>query len=133
MVKYSRGFPGGSVVKNPLSSAGDVGSIPRSRRSLGDGNGKLLHYSCLENPMDRGAWWAIVHGVAKESDTTKWLNSSNKMYWTVCLCKYFTHLRYQVLAEIWFKKRIQIFKIVYRKRLTSVWFIARKMTNSSEI
>jgi len=59
------------VVKNPLSNAGNVGSIPGSRRSPGDGNGKLLQYSCLENPMDRGAWWAIVHGVAKESDTTE--------------------------------------------------------------
>ena len=59
------------MVKNPLSNAGNVGSIPGSRRSPGDGNGKLLQYSCLENPMDRGAWWAIVHGVAKESDTTE--------------------------------------------------------------
>ena len=53
------GFPGSSVVKNPLSSAGDtgdVGSIPGSGRSPGEGNGNPLQYSCLENPMDRGAW-----------------------------------------------------------------------------
>jgi len=43
----------------------DVGSIPESRRSPGVGNGNLLKYSCLENPMDEGAWWAIVHGVSK--------------------------------------------------------------------
>ena len=56
------------VVKNPLASAGDkrdLGSIPGWRRSPGEGNGNPLQYSCLENPMDRGAWRATVHGVAK--------------------------------------------------------------------
>ena len=57
-----RGFPGGSVVKNPPVHAGDVGSIPGSGRSLGGGNGNPLQYSCLENPMDRGDWWDTVHG-----------------------------------------------------------------------
>ena len=52
------------VVKNPLA-AGDVGLIPGSGRSLGEGKGYPFQYSCLGNPMDRGAWWAIVHGVAK--------------------------------------------------------------------
>ena len=50
---------------------GDVGLIPESERSPGQGNVNPLQYSCLGNPMDRGAWWAIVHGVSKESDTTK--------------------------------------------------------------
>ena len=56
------------VVKNPPANAGDrgdVGSIPGSGRSPGGGHGNLLQYSCLENPMDRGAWWATVHRVAK--------------------------------------------------------------------
>ena len=56
------------VVKNPAASAGDVrdtGSIPGSRSSLGGGHGNPLQYSCLENPMDSGGWWAAVHGVAK--------------------------------------------------------------------
>ena len=48
-------------------------SNPRSGRAPGEGNGKPLQYSCLENPMDRGIWWATVHGAAKESDTTEWL------------------------------------------------------------
>ena len=63
------GFPGGSVVKNPPANegdTGDVGLIPGSGRSLGEGNGNPLQYSCLGNPMDRGAWWATVHKVAKE-------------------------------------------------------------------
>ena len=71
---YSRyghiGFPRGSVVKNPPINAEDTGSIPGLGRSPGEGNGNPLQYSCLENPMNRGAWWATVHGVAKELDTT---------------------------------------------------------------
>ena len=53
------------VVKNPSANTGDVGSIPGSGRSSGGGNGNPLQYSCLENPVDRGAWWATVHGVAE--------------------------------------------------------------------
>ena len=61
-------FPDGLVVKSPPASAGDtgdVGLIPGSGRSPGEGNGDPLQYSCLENPTDRGAWRATVHGVAK--------------------------------------------------------------------
>ena len=65
-----KGFPGGSVVKSPPANAGDVGSIPGSGRSPGEGNGNPLQYSCLGNPTDGGAWRATVHGVAKELDTT---------------------------------------------------------------
>ena len=64
---------GGSVVKNPPASTGDtgdMGSILGSGRSPGGGNGNSLQFSCLENPMDRGAWQVTVHGVTKESDTT---------------------------------------------------------------
>ena len=58
-------FPGGSVVKNLPANAREVGWIPRSGRSPTGGNGNSLQYSCLDNSMDRGAWWAEVHGVAK--------------------------------------------------------------------
>ena len=58
-------FPGGAVVKNLPFNAGDTGSIPGSGRAPGEGNGNPLQYSCLENFMDRGAWWATVQGVAK--------------------------------------------------------------------
>ena len=61
-------FPGGAVVKNlPANAgdAGDMGSIPGSGRFHGEGNGNPLEYSCLGNPMDRGAWQTTVHGVTK--------------------------------------------------------------------
>ena len=61
-------FPCGSMLKNLPANAGDTGdtdSTPGSGRSQGGGNGNPVHYSCLENPMDRGAWWATVHGVTK--------------------------------------------------------------------
>ena len=57
--------PGGSEVKGSACNAGDLGSIPGLGRSTGEGNGNPLQYSYLENPMDRGAWWATVHGVTK--------------------------------------------------------------------
>ena len=55
------GFPGGSAVENPSATAGDLASIPGLGRSPGEGNGNPLQYSCLENPVDRGAWQATVH------------------------------------------------------------------------
>ena len=64
----SGGFPGGADGKQSARNAGDLGSIPGSGRSPGEGNGNPLQYSCLENPMDRGAWWATVHGGAVRPD-----------------------------------------------------------------
>ena len=66
---------GGSVVKNTSADAGDVGWIPGSGRSLGEENGNLLHYSCLGNPMDKGVWWATLHGIAKS-----WTRLSDKHF-----------------------------------------------------
>ena len=65
---YVQGFPGGSVVKNLPANAGAAGAmglIPGLRRSPGVGNGNPLQYSCLENPMDRGVWQAVVYVVTK--------------------------------------------------------------------
>ena len=59
------GFPGGSEGKESACSAGDPGSVPGLGRSPGEGNDNPLQYSCMENPMDRGAQWATVHGVTK--------------------------------------------------------------------
>ena len=73
------------VVKNPPASAGDSSSIPRSRRSPGRGNGNPLQYSCLGNPIDRGAWQATVHRVA-ESGTTEQLTQQLKRICRQQLC-----------------------------------------------
>ena len=61
------GFPGGLAVKNLPANAGDTGLIPELGRSPGGGRGNPLQYSCLGNPMDRGAWQATVHGVLKRA------------------------------------------------------------------
>ena len=63
-------FPGGSLIKNLPANAGDMGSIPESGKSPGEGNSNPLQYSCLGNPMDGGAWQTRVHGVTKESHMT---------------------------------------------------------------
>ena len=66
---YTMGFSGGSEVKNLPANAGDMGSITGLGRSPGEGNGNALQYSCLEDPMDRGAWWATANEVAKSEMT----------------------------------------------------------------
>ena len=65
LVMYNSIFPGGSHGKESACNAGDLGLISGLGRSPGEGNGYPLQYSCLENPIDRGAWWTTVHGVAR--------------------------------------------------------------------
>ena len=86
------------MVKNSPANAGDVGSIPGSGRSPGGGHGNPLQYSCLENPMEGGAWRVTVHGVTKESDTTSQLNNHNKLCEELCslqqtnsMCKWYAY------------------------------------------
>ena len=64
-ILWTENMPGDSEVKASACNAGDLGSIPGLGRPPGEGNDNPLQYSCLENPMDRGAWWATVHGIAK--------------------------------------------------------------------
>ena len=68
------------MAKNPPAMQINTGSIPGLGRSLGGGNGNPLQYSCLGNPVDRGAWWATVHKVSRESDMTERLNNNNTIY-----------------------------------------------------
>ena len=72
------------MIKNPPAYAGDVGLIPGSGRSPGEKNGNPVQYACLGNPMDRGAWQATVHGVAKELDTTEGLNNNGNVIIIFC-------------------------------------------------
>ena len=78
-------FPGGSEVKASACNAGNLGSISGSGRSPGEGNGNPLQYSCSENPMDGGAWWAIVHGVTESRallrDLTFTLTNFHSIMW----------------------------------------------------
>ena len=74
------GFLGSSVVKNPPAHVEYVGSIPGSGRFHGKGNGNPFQYSCMGNLMEKGAWEATVHGIAKDLGTTLWLNNSNWNY-----------------------------------------------------
>ena len=76
VIKVPMGFEGGSVVKNLPANAGDGGSVPGLGRSPAGGNGNPFQYSCLGNPMARGAWQATAQGVEDESDTTLYLNSN---------------------------------------------------------
>ena len=76
-------FHGG---KESTSNAGDTGSIPRSVRSSGGGNGNPLQYSCLGKPMDRGAWHATVHRVAESWTRLKQLSTAQHIYICVCVC-----------------------------------------------
>ena len=91
------GFPRGAVVKNLPANAGDTGdtgSIPRSRRSPGVGNGNTLQYSCLENFMDRGVCQATVHAIPTESDTTEHTCTHSFL-------RCFIHIgRYRVLRKV---------------------------------
>ena len=72
---HQGGFPDGSVGKESACNAVELGLIPGSSRSSGGGHGNPLQYPCLESPMDRGAWWAIVHGVSKSWTWLRWLST----------------------------------------------------------
>ena len=74
MYTYIWGFPGGCMVKDPATNAGDLCSIPWSGRSPGGGHGNPLSISCLENPMDRGAWRATIYRVTESGTWLKWLS-----------------------------------------------------------
>ena len=74
------GLPWWLSGKESACNAGDLGSVPGLGRSPGGGHGNPLQYSCLENSMDRGAWWATVHGVAKSRTWLKWLSRSSSVF-----------------------------------------------------
>ena len=106
-LNLSGGFPGGSVVKNPPTMqrtlVPEVSSIPGSGRSPREGNGNPLQYSCLRNPMVRGAWQATVHGVAKHTHTH--MHTQKLLIWKLffltsfCLSNFYLHFSKYVLSS----------------------------------
>ena len=108
------GFPGGSVVKNlpayNKGAAGDEGLIPGVGRAPGGGQSNPLQYSCLENPMDRGAWRATVHGVAKSQT---WLS----MYITIYkkhISEYSLRTTLYLSMSLWSSKGLYVCLIIFR-------------------
>ena len=84
------GFSGGSVVKPPPANAGDVNLIPGSRRFPGGGNDNPLQYSCLENFMDRGPWWAIAHGSQRVGQNLEMEHACAQSLAEICKDEYAT-------------------------------------------
>ena len=99
------GFPGGSVIKNLPDNSGDTGLIPGSGKSSGEGNGNPVQYFCLENPMDRGAWWATAHGVTKESDMTKQQHHINICILTCVFIDLYIYIQIYVQICLYLKRR----------------------------
>ena len=89
-------FAGGSAVKNLPPNAGDVGSIPRSRRSPVEANGNPLQYSCLRNQMDGGMWQATAHGVAKS-----WTQVSNNLYIYKIIIYTLSHIYLHIYTDVY--------------------------------
>ena len=98
---YSTGctFPSGSDGKESDWSAGDLGLIPGSGRSPGEGNGNPLQYSCLENPMDGGAWWATIHGVTKSQT---WMSNFT---FTLCNWPVYWEVIWKWPSPLWYVQR----------------------------
>ena len=86
MTVITVGFPGGSNNKESAYNAGDLGSVPGSGRSPGEGNGYPLQYSCLENSMDRGAWWA-TYSMVLQRDMTEQLSLSHRIMVIITIIK----------------------------------------------
>ena len=111
------GFPGGSDGKESTCNARDPGLIPGSRRSPVEGNGNPLQYSCLENPMDRGAWQAIVHGVTKSGTRSVMSPSRTISIWGVLLQSHFssvglmTYFRTNLTVNILYLSRDRMIRL----------------------
>ena len=110
---YLHIFPGSSDGKASAYNAGDPGSIPGSGRSPGEGNGNPLQCSCLENPMDRGAWWATVQGLTK----------SRTLHFHIIICVYILYVHYtyaNVYIYVYINMYMYMFVYVYVRVCLSV-------------
>ena len=97
---FTLGFPVGSDGKESACNAGDLGSIPESRRSPGVGNSNPLQYSCLENSMDRKAWQAIVHSIPNSrTQLSDWANMHGRSYYQAVSCSGTTKVWKRIVGE----------------------------------
>ena len=118
------GFPDGSVVNNLPVNTGDAGSTPGSRRSPGKGNGNPLRYTCLENPTDKGVWWATVHGVRKR---WTWLSTHSSMQnttqsiWQLVHKSSTNRYHFSISCLIWIPSIISFFLIAWLEPLVKCW------------
>ena len=125
------GFPGGSVGKNPPANAGDAGdegSIRGSGRSPGGGNGNPLQYSCLENPTDRGAWWAAVHGVAK---SWTWLRTHTQTHMCDWITLLYSRNQHNIVNQLYFNK-INFLKSTCNRQSTGFQTAWQFLTNQEK-
>ena len=111
------GNPSGSNRKESACNSGDSGLIPGSGRSPGEGNDISLQYSSVEYPMDRGAWWAVVHWECKESDTTKWLTFTLRRHCSIhCTLVCWIHREIRMWRLVWENKTCR-YPILCRARV----------------
>ena len=110
MTRYLKYKTGILVIKNPpdkAGDAGDVGLIPGSGKSPEGGHGNPLQYSCLDNPMDRGTWWAMVHRVPKSQTRLKRLSTHTRIMWSI---PFIELISTSIISHIYFLIFIRIFK-----------------------
>ena len=123
-VQVPLGFSGSSGSKESACKAGDSSSIPGLGRSPGEGNGKPLQYCCLGNSMDREAWRATVHGVAKTQDMTEWL--THFTHTSSGTISFWSSLAMYLVIAILLKKAfliVWIMKSLHHILLTTTWFL----------
>ena len=106
-LNWTETLPGSAVVKNLPADSGDMGSIPGSGRSPGEGTGNSLRYSCLENSMDREAWWAMVYGIAKSQTGLSMQHKTKNspclhLTLALLLCHYLNHQLYYFTSLVHF-------------------------------
>ena len=99
------GFPGGSDGKASACNAGDLGSIPWSERSPGEGNGNPLQYSCLKHSMDGGAWWATVHAITKSHTRLNDWAAATKIHTQNLALKFISdnNVKISILLRVWYQ------------------------------
>ena len=127
-ITKTKGFPRSSVGKDSACNSGDLDSISGSGRSSGEENGNPLQYSCLENPMDRGIWWATVHVVAKSRTRLKQLNTHTCLLLFICKtsvkCFMIQSLK-QFKLVLNLQEEVFLFLVFSRDKISEIYLIGK--------